>query len=201
MSTSQPSCKPVSASKLKGMLRRGALTHVVQISNNTCDGIYALGADPSSTSSPADSAPIPEIIATLLTEYKHLFEEPKGLPPRRAHDHQIPLLPGAQPVKSRPYRYTPQQKDEIERQVYDMLSRGIIQRSSSPFASPVLLVRKKDGQWRFCVDYRQLNELTVKNKHPLPVIDELLDELTGATVFTKLDLRSGYHQIRLAVGE
>lgn len=123
------------------------------------------------------------------------------LPPPRSQDHRIPLIPGAQPVQVRPYHYTPEQKNEIERQVYDMISHGLIQRSSSSFASPVLLVKKKDGQWRFCVDYRQLNSLTVKNKHPLPIIDELLDELPGSTWFSKLDLRSGYHQIRLAEGE
>lgn len=82
-----------------------------------------------------------------------------------------------------------------------MLCHGIIRRSTSPFASPILLVKKKDGQWRFCVDYRQLNELSVKNKHPLPIVDELLDELAGSMYYTKLDLRSGYHQIRLADGE
>lgn len=136
---------------------------------------------------------IPVAVQRLLDDHSSLFEEPAGLPPKRSFDHTIPLIPGAVPVNVRPYRYTPSQKDEIESQVQEMLSKGIIQPSSSPFSSPVLLVKKKDGTWRFCVNYRHLNAITVKNKYPLPIIDELLDELAGAQWFTKLDLRAGYH--------
>jgi hypothetical protein len=104
-------------------------------------------------------------------------------------------------VNVKPYRYSPTQKDEIERQVKEMLTNGVIQPSLSPFASPVILVKKKDGSWRFCVEYRHLNAITVKNKYPLPIVDELLDELHGAVYFTKLDMKSGYHQIRLQVDD
>lgn len=136
-------------------------------------------------------------IQKLLKEFAGIFTEPVGLPPQRACDYAIPLLPGAQPFRLRPYRYTPEQKDEIEKQVDEMLWSGVIQHSSSPFASPVLIVRKKDMSWRLCVDYRKLNSYTVKNKFPLPIFDEILDELSGAAVFTKLDHRSGYHQITM----
>lgn len=110
-------------------------------------------------------------------------------------------MPGAQPVKVRPYRYSPIQKSEIEKQLKQMLSQGVIWPSASSFASPALLVRKKDGTWRFCVDYRHLNAITVKHMYPMPVVDELLDELAGSELFTELDFRSGYHQLSMATGE
>jgi hypothetical protein len=111
------------------------------------------------------------------------------------------LIPGAQPVSIRPYRYSPKLKDKIEKQVSEMLQSGVIRPSSSAFASPIIMVKKKDFTWRPMVDYRHLNSLTVKTKYSLPLIDELLDELQGSSWFSKLDLRAGYHLIRLAPGE
>ncbi|WVZ13617.1 hypothetical protein V8G54_011183 [Vigna mungo] len=133
-------------------------------------------------------------IATLLHKYSQLFQKPTSLPPSRSMDHQIHLLPDSSPVSVRPYRYPHFQKAEIEKQIEEMLSDGMIQPSHSPFSSLVLLVKKKDGSWRFCVDFRALNAISIKDKFPIPTIDELLDELEGASWFSKLDLRQGYHQ-------
>ncbi|KAL5861508.1 hypothetical protein ACOSQ4_002804 [Xanthoceras sorbifolium] len=141
---------------------------------------------------------IPTVLKPLLEEYAEVFSEPKSLPPHRKQDHKIPLIAGCSPVNVRNYRHPYVQKNEIERIVREMLDSGIIRHSNSPFSSPILLVKKKDGTWRFCLDYRELNKITVKDKFPIPLIDELLDELNGAKVFTKLNLRAGYHQIRVA---
>ncbi|KAL0319957.1 UNVERIFIED_CONTAM: Retrovirus-related Pol polyprotein from transposon.6 [Sesamum radiatum] len=132
-------------------------------------------------------------LSELILQFQDIFQEPKTLPPERA----IELMHDAIPKKQHPYRYAYGQKTEIERIVKEMLDSGIIRTSQSSFASPVLLVKKKDGGWRLCVDYRYLNKLTVKHNFPIPVIDELLDELHGAKYFSKIDLRSGYFHIRM----
>ncbi|XP_058725452.1 uncharacterized protein LOC131596726 [Vicia villosa] len=142
-----------------------------------------------------------ERISQILTKYSPLFQSPSSLPPQRPADHKITLTSNSDPVNVRPYRYPHFQKQEIENQIREMLNQGLIRASTSAFSSPVLLVRKKDGSWRFCVDYRALNAITVKDRFPIPAIDELLDELYGTHWFSKLDLRSGYHQIRMTSSE
>lgn len=148
------------------------------------------------------SSSIPPEIDTLIAQFPDIFFEPTELPPPRpSFDHRIPLQDGTNPFSIRPYRYSVLQKDIIDKLVEDMLQQGIIQHSNSPFASPVVLVRKKNGTWRLCVDYRRLNKHTIKDKFPIPLIEDLMDELGGSTVFSKLDLTAGYHQLRMEPGE
>lgn len=127
-----------------------------------------------------DLSALPDEIHLSLHQYKYLFEPATSLPPPRACNHVIPPAPDAKPIAVRPYRYPPKMKDELEKQVADMLQQGIIQPSSSSFSSPILLVPKKDGGYRFCVDYRQLNDITLKSKFHVPILDQLMDELAHA---------------------
>ncbi|XP_074293193.1 uncharacterized protein LOC141620149 [Silene latifolia] len=137
-------------------------------------------------------------IQALLKQFPRVFQEPKGLSPLRdGHDHKITLKAGAEPMNIRPYRFSMLQKDIIESMTTELLENGVIRNSTSPYASPVVLVKKKDGSWRMCVDYRSFNKQTIKDKFPIPLIEELLDELHGSQYFSKIDLRSWFHQIRM----
>ena len=137
---------------------------------------------------------IPAKLQPLMEKFDSI---PDQLPPSCDIEHHITLREGADPVKVRPYRYAHYQKEEIERQVHAMINTGIIQPSSSPFSSMVLLVKKKDGSWRFCTDYRALIAVMIKYRFPIPTVDDMLVEQHGATVFTKLDLTASYHQVRV----
>jgi Retroviral aspartyl protease/Reverse transcriptase (RNA-dependent DNA polymerase) len=136
-------------------------------------------------------------VQVILDQFPNVFDAPNFLPPSRCCDHKIELIPNSKLVNLRPYRFSHFQKIELEKILDELLQNNFIQPSTSSFASPVLLVKKKDGTWRICVDYRKLNDLTINNRFPIPIIDDLLDELLGAKYFSKLDLRSGYHQIRM----
>lgn len=138
-----------------------------------------------------EEAPVHLSLLPLLEKYSALFQEPVELPPVRDIDHIIPLKDEGQVVKLRPYRFSFFQKLEIEKIVDELLKNSFISPSTSPYSSPILLVKKKDYTWRMCVDYMRLNENTIKNKFSIPVIDDLLDELKHAHVFSKLNLELG----------
>ncbi|XP_062193478.1 uncharacterized protein LOC133896846 [Phragmites australis] len=146
---------------------------------------------------------LPPAVTNLLQEYADIFpkEVTSGLPPIRGIEHQIDLIPGTSLPNRAPYRTNPEETKEIQRQVQELLDKGYVCESLSPCAVPVLLVPKKDGSWRMCVDCRAINNITIRYRHPIPRLDDMLDKLSGSIVFTKIDLRSGYHQIRMKLGD
>ena len=147
---------------------------------------------------PAKEQP-PGACKQILEEFQDVFPKdlPAGLPPKRTYDHRIEIEPGQSPPFRPIYKQSYAELEEMKRQLTELIEKGFIRPSRSPYGAPVLFVRKKNGDMRMCIDYRALNKITVKNRYPLPRIDELLDRVHGATIFSKIDLRSGYHQIRL----
>ncbi|WVZ71333.1 hypothetical protein U9M48_019927 [Paspalum notatum var. saurae] len=134
----------------------------------------------------------------VVCEYPDVFpDELPGLPPDRAVEVAINLVPGTAPIAKAPYRMSGKEYDELKKQLDELLEKGLIRCSVSPWGAPVLFVKKKDGSMRLCIDYRELNAVTIKSKCPMPRIDDLLDQLKGAKYFSKIDLRSRYHQIKI----
>jgi hypothetical protein len=162
-------------------------------------GVYS--AEPSSVKALGGDVVVDQVeLRALLDQYKDVFPEglPPGMPPKRNVVHPIPLEPGTKPVYRPMYRLSPEEKEECEKQVKDLLEKGLVQPSNSPWGAPILFVPKPNGKLRMCCDFCMLNRATIKNKFPMPQIDDLLDVLHGKRVFSSLDLQSGYWQIALS---
>ena len=146
---------------------------------------------------------LPSVVVSLLQEYEDVFpnDVPSGLPHIRGIEHQIDFVPGATIPNRSAYRSNSEETKELQRQVEELLTKGHVRESTSPCAVPVLLVPKKDGTLRMCVDCRAINSILVKYRHPIPRLDDMLKELHGSCVFTKIYLKSGYHQIRMKEGD
>jgi hypothetical protein len=173
----------ISSNGMKKLLKKGHQGVIAQI--------CSLDVQTSNPSIPLD-------LQGIIDKNSKVFEDiPKGLPPTQNHDHDSHLILHSVTPNIRPYRYPYAQKSEIERMVEEMLEASIIRPTQSSYSAPVVMVFNKDGSWRMCPDYRELNKITIRDKFTIPVIVELLDELHGAIYFTKLDLRSGYHHIRM----
>src|SRR5262249_22399571 len=134
----------------------------------------------------------------IVNEFLDVFpDELLGLPPKQEIDFEIELMANTEPISKALYRMGPIELMELKKQLQELLDQGFIRPSVSPWGAPVLFVKKKDGSMRLCIDYRELNKVTIKNRYPLPRIDDLFDQLQGASVFSRIDLRSGYHQLRI----
>ncbi|KAJ9538736.1 hypothetical protein OSB04_031469 [Centaurea solstitialis] len=156
-----------------------------------CEGYLAYVKDTSAEERSPESQPV-------VREFLDVFpDELPGVPPIREVEFTIDLIPGSEPISKAPYRMAPVELLELKEQLQELLDRGFIRPSVSPWGAPVLFVKKKDGSMRLCIDYRELNRVTIRNRYPLPRIDDLFDQLQGAKYFSKIDLRSGYHQLRV----
>ncbi|KAJ9515229.1 hypothetical protein QJQ45_002356 [Haematococcus lacustris] len=153
--------------------------------------------NPSDNDNPHIPAAIKAELQALLNEYSDVFEPLTSTPPERPVGHTIPLVPESRPPVTPMYRLSKPEQEELKKQIKDYLAKGVIEPSSSPYAAPILFVQKKSGELRMCIDYRQLNKLTLRDQYPLPRIDDLFDRLSGCSVFSSLDLQAGYHQIRI----
>jgi hypothetical protein len=172
------SVREISALQIRKYCRNGCLVYAIQVLESVEDDKPSLEHHPT------------------LREYRDVFlEEVVGLPPRRDIDFSIELALGEVPVSRTPYRMSTPEVVELKLQLKEIMDKGYIRPNVSPWGAPVLLVKKKDGTLRLCIDYRQLNKVTIKNKYPLPRIDDLFDQLGGASIFSKIDLRSGYHHV------
>ncbi|GJS23098.1 putative reverse transcriptase domain-containing protein [Tanacetum coccineum] len=179
MSSPLKSVKLISAMKARTLISHG------------CQGFLASVMDTS-----LESPNIENLF--VVREFADVFpDELPGLPPAREIEFGIELIPGAEPISKAPYRMAPVELKELKEQLQEMLENGFIRPSVSPWGAPVLFVKKKDGSMRLCIDYRELNRITIHNRYPLPRIDDLFDQLQGAKYFSKIDLRSGYHQLRV----
>jgi hypothetical protein len=137
-------------------------------------------------------------IIKVVSEFPYVFlEDLPCMPPERKVEFAIEFLPGTAPISKRSYRVSGLELVELKKQIDELLEKGYIRPSTLPWAAPILFVEKKDGTRRMCIDYRALNEVTIKNKYPFPIIEDMFDQLRGASVFSKIDLRSGYHQLRI----
>ncbi|KAM1440302.1 hypothetical protein ACFXTO_014081 [Malus domestica] len=145
-----------------------------------------------------DNAPISVDDVRVVRNFPDVFpNDLPGLPPNRDMEFVIDLLSGTDPISLDPYRMAPADLRELKVQLQELMDKGFIQPNTSPLGAPVLFVRKKDKTLRLCIDYKQLNRVTIKNRYPLPCIDDLFDQLQGACVFSKIDLRSGYYQLKI----
>jgi len=175
----------ISASAVKRALRNGHEAQFVFLGSLT------------STPSGPDKLSQGNRVNQLMKNFEDVFAERKGLPPLRTHQHPIVVEPDSVPPYKAPYRLSVKEDAELRTQLSALLGEGLIQPSKSPYAAPVLFVKKKDGAMRMCIDYRALNKITKKDRFPLPRIDDLLDSLHGSQVYSKIDLKSAYHQIRI----